>query len=175
MGSQKFVTLIVTAVSLAVIMGTFMGALWVAQANRKGSTDDFLQTQYSSFPLTSSTSQSSSSQNSSDEQSSVETSSEPSEETIIEVGDYINGNDKITVISSENGFIEASAQCGEISMDFSGQMVENSLVATGTDSLNNTVEVSLVFENNTITAQSKPLIMYEESVECIEISGTFIK
>lgn len=169
--------LIVTALSLAVILATFIGALSVAQANRKGSIDDFSQTQYSSFPATSSKPQSdNSSQVSSEaESSSTEVSSEEPEEMLIEAGTYTNNENSIIINSVENGFVEARAVCRDITMEFSGQAVANTLVATGTDSLNNTVEVTLTFTENTITAESKPLIMYEDTVECIEISGTFTK
>ena len=171
--------LIVTALSLAVILATFIGALSVAQANRKGSIDDFSQTQYSSFPATSSKPQSNNSSQVSSEidssNSSSETSSEEPAEMLIEAGTYANNDNLIIINSAENGFIDAKAVCGGITMEFSGQAVENTLVATGTDSLNNTVEVTLTFTENTITAESKPLIMYEDTVECIEISGTFVK
>ena len=182
MRSQKLMVLIIVALSLTVVMGTFIAAFSVSQMNKKGVYDDYSQTLYSSFPKTSKpesavigSEESSSAESEIDSENQVSSEESSDMSVSIEAGIYVNGNNSIMINSSDNGFIEAKAICGEITMEFSGQAVNSVLVATGTDSLNNTVEVTLTFSENYITAQSKPLIMYEDMVECIEISGRFTK
>lgn len=111
-----------------------------------------------------------------------ENSSAESEESIpelvypvIETGLYTRGENTIVISYYEAGFIEGNINCGGITMEFSGQMVENSLTATGTDSLNNTVEIVLVFNEKTIDTSCRPVIQYEEGVEHLTLDGIYEK
>ena len=108
-------------------------------------------------------------------ESSLTESDTSSAETFpeIETGIYLNGEDSIVVTFYEAGFIEGNIKCGSITMEFSGQMIENTLTATGTDSLNNTVEIVLLFDGNKIEASSRPTIRYEENVDYLMLSGVF--
>ena len=93
----------------------------------------------------------------------------------IEKGIYFNGEDSIVISFYETGFIEGNINCSSITMEFSGQMVENTLIATGTDSLNNTIEIKLIFNDNEIDATSRPTIRYEENEDYLILMGTFVK
>lgn len=116
------------------------------------------------------------------EDTESESQPESSEEVIIEetypeidTGIYFNGEDSIVVSFYETGFIEGNINCSSITMEFSGQMIENTLTATGTDSLNNTIEIVLTFVGNKIEASSRPTIRYEENVDYLNLSGVFVK
>ena len=93
----------------------------------------------------------------------------------IETGIYFSGEDSIVVSFYEAGFIEGNINCSSITMEFSGQMIDNTLTATGTDSLNNTIEIVLTFNSNKIDASSRPTIRYEENVDYLNLEGVFIK
>ncbi len=93
----------------------------------------------------------------------------------IETGIYLNGEDSIVVTFYEAGFIEGNINCSSITMEFSGQMIENTLVATGTDSLNNTIEIKFAFNENKIDAISRPTIRYEENEDYLVVLGVFEK
>ena len=93
----------------------------------------------------------------------------------IETGLYSLEGNSIVVSLSDAGFVEGNVNCGGITMEFSGQTVEGTLIATGTDSLNNTVEITLIFKEGSITASSRPIIQYEESSDYLKLSGIFVK
>ncbi len=93
----------------------------------------------------------------------------------IQTGIYLNGEDSIVISFYESGFIEGNINCSSITMEFSGQMIEKTLTATGTDSLNNTIEITLVFDGDKIDATSRPTIRYEENADYLALSGVFQK
>lgn len=162
---------LVGVLSLLIAVGTLVGAAVLAHINSRDFSSDETESQQSEAQHSSSISSviTSSEQNLSQE-------SEPDQSIFnIETGIYTNDSDSIVVTSADAGFIEGNINCGGITMEFSGQMIENTLTATGTDSLNNTVEITLVFENNTITAISQPLIQYEEASDYLILSGVFAK
>lgn len=183
MKNYNYKILFATVISVLIILGTLVGAGVLAKMNLKGFSEEFPQTQYSQNSIASSNTENSSSvvsENSVSEQeqtSSVEEgyTENQVEYVTVETGSYFNGTDRILIKSSENGFVEGSVFCSDITMDFSGQTVLDTLVATGTDSSNNTVEITLIFEDNKIKVSSKPLIIYEESVSYLELSGIFKK
>ncbi len=172
MANTKSKIFLVSLLSVLVILGTLIGAAVLSEMNSKGFDDEFPQTQYSSVL-----------ENSSQETvTSSESKEEASEESVgeteyitVNTGAYTYGNDRILIKSCEHGFVEGSVLCGGITMDFSGQTVDKSLTATGTDNFNNTIEITLVFEDNKINASSKPLIRYEEAADFLELNGVFVK
>lgn len=168
--------------SLLIAIGTLIGAAVLADINVRDYTVNLPDDNYSADYTSSeeSSNQQSSAQSSEESQSSQEVSSfdesfpEQTEPTV-ETGIYTLGADSIVIVSGEAGFVEGNINCGGITMEFSGQTVDGTLVATGTDSLNNTVEITLVFEGTSITATSRPIIQYEEAIEHLTLSGVFSK
>ncbi len=171
--SNKSKVFFVSLLSVCIILGTLVGAAVLSERIKSSSDEEFPQTQYESV-LNSSSQQTVISSSSEEEESSQQQQEEISY-TYVSVGTYQNANDRILIKSSEHGFVEGSILCGGVTMDFSGQMVENSLTATGTDNFNNTIEINLVFEENKINASSKPLIRYEEAADFLQLDGVFIK
>lgn len=171
MRNQKLIIMSVFFVSLLVIIGTFVAAFSLANSNKIGTREDFSQTQYSYF------SDNTASVNSQQtpEISDTSTSSEEQEPIVALTGTYLNGDNSITVNSGEDGFIEATAKVGEITMDFSGQTVDMTLTAIGTDSLGNTVEITITFGENSLTVETKSVTMADGINEYLNISGTFTK
>ncbi|MEE0838983.1 MAG: hypothetical protein U0L72_00330 [Acutalibacteraceae bacterium] len=172
MTNTKSKIFLVSLLSVSVILGTLIGAAVLSEMNSKGFDSEFPQTQYSSVLESSSQATVTSSQ--SKEEMQEDTISD-TEYIIVNTGTYINGNDRILVKSCEYGFVEGSVLCGGITMEFSGQTVDKSLTATGTDNFNNTIEITLIFEENKINASSKPLIRYEEATDFLELNGVFVK
>ncbi len=168
--------------SLLVAIGTLIGAAVLADINSKNLSIDLPDSNYSANDNSSqeSNNQQSSSVSSEESSSSEEVSSD--EESLpeeikpdIETGIYTLGTDSIVITSGEAGFVEGNINCGGITMEFSGQTVDSTLIATGTDSLNNTVEITLVFDGTAITASSRPIIQYEEASDYLTVSGVFVK
>lgn len=175
--------IVMVTLSLLVAIATLVGAAVIADINSNDfpfdlpdnnySADissDILQNSQQQTDVGSREDDTSSQENSSDAQSGTD-------QNIInaQTGIYLFNDDSIVITLSDAGFIEGNINCGGITMEFSGQMVGNTLVSTGTDSLNNTVEITLVFESNIITATSKPIIQYEEASDYLKLSGDFIK
>ena len=156
MRSQKTIILTTVASCVLVILGTFIAAFIVGQNNKIGVRDNFDQTTYPSF-------------------SENNTQSKTEEIVKIETGTYINGASLVLINSNENGFIEGSVNDGNITMTFSGQAVDKKLTATGTDSLGNTVEITITFYENYLIAESKPIALLETAIDFMNISGTFTK
>ncbi|MEE0947079.1 MAG: hypothetical protein U0M42_09725 [Acutalibacteraceae bacterium] len=172
MSGTKMKIFVVSVTSVALILSVFIGAFVISQMNKSGFNEEFLQTQYSKEEEVASSSLVGSVE---PEQSEI-VSEESSEEHItVETGSYYNGMNRILIKSCDHGFIEGSIICDGITMEFSGQTVGNTLTATGIDSLNNTVEITLVFESNIINASSNPLIRYEVAANYIELDGEFKK
>ena len=146
----KYSVIIVTAISLITVMSVFIGSAVIAQNHSKPDGQEFPQTQYNGV-------------------------SSSSNVNIAEVGVYKNGENQIVINTSENGFIEGNIISNSSQMSFSGQCVDKVLRATGSDNFSNTVEVTLIFDKNTITASSKLLIRYEESTEYLNINGKYVK
>lgn len=168
--------------SLIVAIGTLIGAAVLVNINGKNFSSGLPKNNYSENGNSSEPSRvENSSVTGSEENPSSEqapsSEDEPAEEPVqnIETGIYTQGGDSIVVTSGEAGFVEGNINCGGITMEFSGQTVENTLTATGTDSLNNTVEITLVFGENAITASSRPVIQYEEATDYLKLSGIFSK
>lgn len=168
--------------SLLVAIGTLIGAAVLADINGKQFSTSLPNGNYSSAESTSETLSSEESSEISSEESSSAESTSSDEESLpeeavpnIETGIYSSGENSIVVTSGEAGFVEGNINCGGITMEFSGQTVDNTLVATGTDSLNNTVEITLVFGGDSITASSRPVIQYEEASGYLILSGIFQK
>lgn len=168
--------------SLIIAIGTLVGAAVLADINSKNFSTDLPDNNYSSeeSSYTQSSDEDNSSVSSEESSSSEETSSDEEgqpEETApnIKTGIYTFGEDSIVITSGDAGFVEGNINCGGITMEFSGQTVDNTLVATGTDSLNNTIEITLVFSEDSITASSQPIIQYEEVSDYLKLSGTFSK
>lgn len=173
--SNKSKIFFVSLLSVCVILGTLVGAAVLSERINSGSEEAFPQTEYSAVSNNSSQQTVSSSSSSQTFESSSQEQEAESSYTQVSVGAYNSANDRILIKSCEHGFVEGSILCGGVTMDFSGQMVGNSLTATGTDNFNNTIEITLVFEENKINASSKPLIRYEEAADFLELNGTFIK
>ena len=156
MRSQKTIILTTVASCVLVILGTFIAAFIIGQNNKIGNRDNFTQTMYQPF-------------------TENNTQSKNDKTVEIEKGTYINGQGSVTINSNENGFIEGSVNDGNITMTFSGQAVDKKLTATGTDSLGNTVEITITFYENYLIAESKPIALLETAIDFMNISGTFTK
>ncbi len=178
MKNQGFKIAVIMLSSVAVLVGTLIAAGVIADKNRKGFSYDFPQTQYIKTQTEVSSAISSKPVESLPQTSTHETSEVPSEEqgsVDIAIGSYFSGNDRILIISTDNGFVEGEVLSKGITMSFSGQAVDNVLTITGVDDRNNTIELILTFQNNEISASSRPLIQYEETTEYLTVSGVFKK
>lgn len=179
MKSQSFKIAVIMLSSVAVLVGTFIAAGIIADKNRKGFSYDFPQTQYTKTQTEVSSAISSKPAESIPQTSTHDTSEVSSEEeqgsVDIAIGSYFSGNDRILIISADNGFVEGEVLSKGITMSFSGQAVDNVLTITGVDDRNNTIELILTFQNNEISASSRPLIQYEETEEFLTVSGVFKK
>ncbi len=169
------------AVTLFIAVGTLVGAAVLANVYGKDFAYTPSHTEYSddnSYVSSENSSINSTPDENSVESQPVSSSEESAVEEIypeIETGIYLSGEDSIVVSFYEAGFIEGNVNCSSITMEFSGQMIENTLTATGTDSLNNTIEITLIFNENKIEASSRPTIRYEENTDYLTLSGTFEK
>lgn len=177
--NQKIVLMAV--ITLFIAVGTLVGAGVLANFYGKDFSYTPSYTEYGTNSEEDVSSEVSSNPTVSEDTES-ESQPESSEEVIIEetypeidTGIYFNGEDSIVVSFYEAGFIEGNINCSSITMEFSGQMIDNTLTATGTDSLNNTIEIVLTFNSNKIDASSRPTIRYEENVDYLNLSGVFIK
>lgn len=176
---------VMALLSLLVAVGTLVGAAVLADINSKTFLPKLPSNDYSFTPSSSNPSGSESTPSTDqsepppvDEGSSNNESSSELDAEIplsIETGIYTLNESSIVIASGEAGFVEGNINANGITMEFSGQTVDGTLVATGTDSLNNTVEVTLVFGDKTINASSRPVIQYEEAEEYLAVSGIFVK
>ncbi|MBR2043873.1 MAG: hypothetical protein IJ946_05995 [Clostridia bacterium] len=187
--NKKIALLGVLSLLLAVCV--LIGAAVLAKINSRQFPVDFPDNNYSdtssSEEVSSSDTGSSNSSNlnqsdvsdssSADQSNENDVSSDNEEENVINIatGIYTLNENSIVVTFFEAGFVEGNINCDGITMEFAGQTVDGTLVATSTDSLNNTVEVTLSFEENKITASSKPIIQYEEASGYLSLSGVFVK
>lgn len=168
-------------ITVFVAAGTLVGAGVLANVYGKDFSYTPSYTEYGSDGEEVSSQTSSNSINSDNTQSdpsSVSSDAESVPEEIypeIQTGIYLNGEDSIVITFYEAGFIEGNINCSSITMEFSGQMIGNTLTATSTDSLNNTIEITLVFDKNEIEANSRPTIRYEENADYLDILGVFKK
>ncbi len=174
--------IILGVLSLIVAIGTLVGAAVLAEVKSRTFLPVFPNNNYVSSDEASVSSEENENPPESSEEptvdepaSSEETSSETELTPDIETGLYSLEGNSIVVSLSDAGFVEGNVNCGGITMEFSGQTVEGTLIATGTDSLNNTVEITLIFKEGSITASSRPIIQYEESSDYLKLSGIFVK
>lgn len=175
---MKKTKFIMTAVfSLLIVFSVLVASAVIAVVNKNAFTaQNFIEDSSSDLKEESVIeSDAESSETSTDDTQSDETSETPADTFNELVGIYHCEDAAFQVFSSTDGYIESALIKDGISVEFSGQLTENTLNTEAIDSKENSIGIYLEFQGSDTCLIKTELILAGETEEFLSVDGTFIK